>query len=151
MLKCWKNNIFWMCFLLCMLFLFLSLLNWAYFKQNKNWKMCWLRATSEIFRWVFAQIFRCTTVQTVQFHFTTHGNHWKARWIWLNLIHINKLYFIVRVHLDPLPFVYFDGKSFFAVQNFILFVQQKRIATIVYLYPTIKTSKNITITHVWCL
>ena len=77
-------------------------------------------------RWVFAQRFRCRTVQTDQ---TSFQNTWEPliRQRDMNLLefHTDKLYFIIVLHLGPLSFVFWWEKLFFFVQNFFWFVQQK--------------------------
>ena len=78
---------------------------------------------------VFAQRFGCTIVQTVQISFynTKLGTVEKTSDMHLVEFHINKLHFIVLLHLDLLSFVFCREQFVFFVQNFMLFVQQKRL------------------------
>ena len=71
-------------------------------------------------RWVFAQRFRCTTVQTVQISFY---NTWESltrqgTWICLNFTQINCIlscgWILIHYHS------YFDGKSFFSLCKIFL-------------------------------
>ena len=71
-------------------------------------------------RWFFSRKFRCTTANTVQSHFITHGTHWKENYAYQDCV-------LSHGFIWVLPVVFWWEKVFFFVQVFFWFVQKKRL------------------------